>query len=112
MLTQLHVPDLRDGGLTLPGPTTASAPDASPPVPPSPGGASVSVTQADAAGEVAIGLVPEPVSTAPDRPAEPPAAPPSILVRTLSTQPADAVDPTAAFLPWPRSRTGDAHGTP
>lgn len=110
MLTQLHVSDLREVGLALSGPTTASAPVASPPVPPSPGGASVSVTQADAAGEVAIGLVPESVSAAPDLLAEPPAAPPSVLVRTLSTLPGNAAGPTAAFLPWPKSRAGDAHG--
>jgi beta-N-acetylglucosaminidase len=111
MLTQLYVPDLRDASLVSPGSTTASAPVAGPPVTPAPGGATVSFMQVDAAGEVAVGLVPEPVSTSPDRPAEPPAAPPSILVRTLSTLPANAADPTAAFLPWPKSRTGDAHGT-
>jgi beta-N-acetylglucosaminidase len=111
LLTPLYVPDLRDASLVSPGSTTAPAPVAGPPVTPAPGGATVSFMQADAAGEVAVGLVPEPVSTSPDRPAEPPAAPPSILVRTLSTLPANAAYPTAAFLPWPKSRTGDAHGT-
>jgi len=111
MLTLLHVPDLRDGELAVPGPTTASAPVAGPPVPPSPGGASVSISQTDASGEVAIGLVPEPVAAAPDLLEEPPAAPPSVLVRTLSTLPANAAGPTTAFLPWPKSRAGDAHGT-
>jgi len=110
MLTQLHVPDLRDVSLISPSPTAASAPVAGAPAPPSKGAASVSVVQADAAGEVAIGLVPEPASTALDRRAEPLVGPPSVLVRTLSTLPANAAGPTAAFLPWPKSRAGDAHG--
>jgi hypothetical protein len=111
MLTQIHVPDLRDASLVSPAPARAAAPVAGQPVPPSPGAASVSVMQADAAGEVAIGLVPAPASPAPDLPAEPPSAPPSILVRTLSTLTATAVDPTAAFLPWPGDRATDGPRT-
>jgi len=107
-LTQLHVPDLRDANLVSPAPTPASVPVAAPPVPPLPGAATVSAIQADAAGEVAIGLVPVPASTALHLPGEPPARLPSILVRTLSTLPASAVDPTAAFLPWPGDQAADA----
>jgi beta-N-acetylglucosaminidase len=111
MLTQLHVPDLRDASLVSPAPTTASAPVAGPLVPPSPGVVTVSVMQAEAAHEVAIGLQPEPASTALALPAEPPAALPSVLVRTLSTLPANAVDPTAALLPWPGDQAADAPRT-
>jgi beta-N-acetylglucosaminidase len=123
MLTQLHVPDLRDASFVSPAPTTASAPTrapapvvmgppvAGPPVPPSPGAASVSVMQADAPGEVAIGLVQAPTSTAPYIPAEPPAAPPWVLVRTLPTLFATTVDPTVAFHPWPGDRATDAPST-
>jgi hypothetical protein len=66
--------------------------------------------QTDTVGEVAIGLVRTPASSAPDRPDERD-APPGILVRTLATFAANAVEPTAAFLPWPSIRAGDAHGT-
>jgi beta-N-acetylglucosaminidase len=110
-LTQLHVPDLRDGNLVSPAPTTASAPVAGPPGPPSPGAATVSVMQADAAGEVALGLVPVLASTARHLPGEPPAPAPSILVRTVSTLPANAVGPTAAFHPWSGDRATDAPRT-
>ena len=122
-LTQLHVPDLRDANLVPPVPRRASAPAtapapvvtgppvAAPSAPPSPGAASVSVMQADGLGEVAIGLVPAPASTAPNLPAEPPAATPWVLVRTLSTLPANPAWPTAAFLPWPLDRASDSPTT-
>ena len=118
MLSQLNVPDLRDAQLvpsvprrasapaTAPvpvatGPSAATAPVVGPSALSSPGVPSLSIMQADAPGEVAIGLVAAPASTAPDLPAEPPPAPPWVLVRTLSTLPANAAWPTAAFLPWP-----------
>ena len=115
MLTPLHVPDLREASPAAPTtasvPTTASAPVPGQPVPPSPGAAGVSVMQADGPGEVAIGLVPAPASTAPSLPAEPPAAPPWVLVRTLSTLATNAAWPTAAFLPWPGDRASDSPTT-
>ena len=109
-LTQLQVPDLRDGGLASPASPTVSTPVAGQPVSSSPVAAGVSVMQTDTVGEVAIGLVRTPASSAPDRPDERD-APPGILVRTLATFAANAVEPTAAFLPWPSIRAGDAHGT-
>jgi hypothetical protein len=107
-LTLLHVPDLRDGNLLSPAPTAASAPIARPPAPPSPRAASVSVVQADAARQVAIGLVPVPASGRLHQPDQPQ---PSILMRTVSTLPTYAVGPTVVFVPWPGDRATDAPTT-
>jgi hypothetical protein len=109
-LTQLQVPDLRDGGLASPASPTVSTPVAGQPVSSSPVAAGVSVMQTDTVGEVAIGLLRTPASSAPDRPDERD-APPGILVRTLATLAANAVEPTAAFLPWPSRPAGAAHAT-
>jgi hypothetical protein len=109
-VTPLVVPDLRDEILAQPAPPPGSTPGARPPDPGAPSPASVSIDQADAAGEVAIGLAPGPAWTVPAMFAEEPAASPWILIRTLSTPPTDAADPTAAFVPWPASRAGDAGG--
>jgi beta-N-acetylglucosaminidase len=107
-LTLLHVPDLRDGNLLSPAPPAASAAIARPPAPPSPRAASVSVVQADAAREVAIGLVPVPASGRLHQPDQPQ---PSILMRTVSTLPTYAGGPTVAFVPWPGDRATNAPTT-
>lgn len=109
-VTPLVVPDLRDLTLAQPAPSPGSTRAARPAGPRAPSPATVSIDQAGAAGEVAIGLAPGPAWTVPAVFAETPAASPRILVRTLSTPPTDAADPTAAILPWPSRGVGDAGG--
>jgi hypothetical protein len=70
----------------------------------------VSIVPADAVGEVAIGLAPGPAWTGPRIGGEASGASPRILVRTLSTPPSNAADPTAALRAWPRDRTLQAGG--
>jgi hypothetical protein len=70
----------------------------------------VSIVPADAVGEVAIGLAPGPAWTGPRIVGESLGASPRILVRTLSTPPTDAADPTAALLAWPRDLARGAGG--
>jgi hypothetical protein len=106
--TPLVVPDLRDTILAQPAPAAASARSAPPHDPVAPSPASVSIGQAGTAGDIAIGLAPGPAWTVPAVFAETPSASPWILVRTLSTPPMDAADPTVAFVPWPASRAGDS----
>lgn len=124
-VTPLAVPDLRDADLaasdaapakpartgSVPaGPGPSSTPVANPPHPPAPTPATVSIVPADEVGEVAIGLAPGPAWTGRRIFGETPAASPRILVRTLSTPPTDAADPTAALLPWPGDRARGAGG--
>ena len=111
----LAVPDLRDADLAAAGaaparPRVKTAPVANPPHPLPPTPASVSIVPADAVGEVAIGLAPGPAWTGLKIGGEAPGASPRILVRTLSTPPSDAADPTAALRAWPRDRTLQAGG--
>jgi beta-N-acetylglucosaminidase len=125
MVTPLTVPDLRDADLAAAGAApsgpaqagavtartgTKTAPVAKPPHPPAPTPATVSIVPADAVGEVAIGLAPGPAWTGPRIVGESLGASPRILVRTLSTPPTDAADPTAALLAWPGGRTRAAGG--
>jgi hypothetical protein len=91
-----------------PSPAPARAASGPDPLAPVPG--TVSIEQADAAGDIAIGLAAWTARTLPDAFDEAPSAPPWILVRTLSTPPTDAADPTSAFVPWPGNGTGDAGG--
>jgi hypothetical protein len=107
VLDQLSVPDLRDEALAPPVPTTASAPAAGTPALPSPGVAAPSIMPTDAAGDVSIGLLPDPASRALDLTGRPALAP-WILVRTLSTLPGAAADSTMAFVPWPGDPTPGA----
>jgi hypothetical protein len=65
---------------------------------------------ADTASTLTIGLLPAPAPRALDLPAEPPALPPWILVRTLSNLSADVVDPTSMFMPWPVDPAAEASG--
>ena len=125
-VTPLAVPDLRDADLAAAGaapaaPAQAGAHPARTGArttrlakathPPAPAPATVSVVASDAVGEVAIGLAPGPAWTGPRIFGDTPEASPRILVRTLSTPPTDAADPTAALLPWPGGRTHPAGGT-
>ena len=107
VLAQVRVPDLRDAGLATPGPVAVPAPVAGPPVPRPPVVASASVMETGVTGDVAIGLVAASTSAPPFLPAEPPAAPPAILLRTMSTLPASPVLPSAALLAWPREVAGE-----
>ncbi len=124
-VTPLAVPDLRDAdldpaGSALAGPVrTGSVPvraGSSPPSvanelrPAAPAPASLSIVPADGVGAVAIGLAPGPAWTARRILGETPGASPRILVRTLSTPPTDAADPTAALLAWPGIGARDAGG--
>jgi len=107
VLAQLSVPDLRDEALASPVPTAASAPAAGAPVPPSPGVTGPSIMPGDAAGDLSIGLLPDPAPRALDLAGQP-ALPPWILVRTLSTLPGIPADSTTAFVPWPGDPTPGA----
>jgi len=109
-VTPLVVPDLRDEMLAAAAPSPAPTRAASGPDPLAPVPGTVSIEQADAAGDIAIGLAAWTARTLPDAFDEAPSAPPWILVRTLSTPPTDAADPTSAFVPWPGNGTGDAGG--
>jgi hypothetical protein len=106
-VTPLVVPDLRDETLAAvaPSPCLASAPD-----PCAPGPATLSVKQTETPGDIEIGLAPGPAWTVPDVFHEAPPAPPGIVVRTLSTPPSDAADPTEALVPWPGNSAGGAGG--
>ncbi len=126
-VTPLAVPDLRDADLAAAGAApaglahaattapvragTKTTPVANPPRPPAPSPAAVSIAPADAVGEIAIGLAPGPAWTARRILGETPGASPRILVRTLSTPPNNAADPTAALVPWPGGGARDAGGT-
>jgi hypothetical protein len=114
-LAQLHVPDLRDCTFDPLASNLTSASVAHAPVPPARGSAGASagasVMQADAAGDVAIGLVPEPAFTRPNLRWEPAPPPPAILVRTLTTLPGGAGDPTSALLAWPAGPTINSPAT-
>ncbi len=104
-VTPLVIPDLRDETppAVAPSPCLPSAPD-----PCAPGPATLAVQQTDAPGYIEIGLAPGPEWTVPDAFHEAPPALPRILVRTLSTPPSDAADPTAALIPWPGNSAGGA----
>ena len=70
----------------------------------------MSIVQTDATSEVAIGLAAAPAAAAPDFPGQPVAAAPLILVRTLSTLPGGAADPSVARVPWPADQAGGVDG--
>jgi beta-N-acetylglucosaminidase len=110
ILAPINVPDQRDLDLVSPAPTGVPMPVTVAPGPPSGGTASVSIMPADTASTLTIGLLPAPAPRALDLPAEPPALPPWILVRTLSNLSADAVDPTSMFMPWPVDPAAEASG--